>query len=83
MKLFKSIKQFVALNMCHVFGHKEIAWIEQRPRHSKGRRMSHGPRSHKGGKAGSTRFVTGRVIKCSRCGKTLKPFERCWTTFRV
>lgn len=59
--------------LCEWFGHKPVTVMEERCR---GAQFS---LSRKGGKKRkSGHWVTGTYQKCSRCGKKLSNFQRCW-----
>lgn len=60
--------------LCKWLGHCPVTIIEYR-------RRNHGIKNcyqRKGGHRGHYSYVKGYAVKCSKCGKTLKTFERCW-----
>ena len=72
-KIQKSLIKKWNNKLCEWFGHKPVTVIEERCR---GAQFS---LSRKGGKKRkSGHWVTGTYQKCSRCGKKLSNFQRCW-----
>ena len=72
-KIQKSLIKKWNSKLCEWFGHKPVIVIEERWRGKQNILSRKGGKPRKGG-----HYVTGQYIKCSKCGKKLSNFQRCW-----